>query len=94
MRGLANAAVEGLLVCDGNLVATVNNSFALLAGMSGAEIAGTSLDRYFPDEATRLKLFGRPNQAIEAELLVVSAFAEGAEIDPDDGGLFGAGKQP
>lgn len=32
MRGLANAAVEGLLVCDGPTIVTVNNSFAALIG--------------------------------------------------------------
>src|SRR6202011_6190748 len=37
MRGLANAAVEGLLVCDGDTVATVNNSFAILANVSNPE---------------------------------------------------------
>ena len=32
MRGLANAAVEGLLVCEGDTIVTVNNSFADLIG--------------------------------------------------------------
>ena len=31
MRGLANAAVEGLVLCDGDTVTTVNDSFAILA---------------------------------------------------------------
>ena len=30
MRGLANAAVEGLLVCEGETIVTVNKSFATL----------------------------------------------------------------
>jgi len=68
MRGLANAAVEGLIVCDGDFVATMNNSFALLAGVANQDAAGVKLEKYFPDEATRLKLFGRPNQPVEAEL--------------------------
>ena len=33
MRGLANAAVEGLLVCDGQTIVTVNDSFAALVGL-------------------------------------------------------------
>ena len=33
MRGLANAAVEGLIVCDGESIVTVNNSFVALIGM-------------------------------------------------------------
>src|SRR3979490_2704448 len=32
MRGLANAAVEGLLVCEGESITTVNDSFAVLIG--------------------------------------------------------------
>jgi diguanylate cyclase len=68
MRGLANAAVEGLIVCDGHVVVTMNNSFALLANVSNQAATGTKLDRYFPDEATRLKLIGRPDQPVEAEL--------------------------
>jgi len=68
MRGLANAAVEGLILCDGEVVATVNDSFAALADTQSLDAAGVRLERYFPDEATRLKLFGRPNQPIEAEL--------------------------
>ena len=68
MRGLANAAVEGLLVCEGETIITVNNSFAALTGCKVEEIIGTKLQKFFPDEATLLKLFGRPNQTIEAEL--------------------------
>ena len=68
MRSLANAAVEGLLVCEGETIVTVNNSFAALTGRKVEDIVGTKLQKFFPDEATLLKLFGRPNQAIEAEL--------------------------
>ena len=69
MRGLANAAVEGLVVCSDDTIVTVNNSFAVLAGASSADaVAGAKLAAYFPEEATRLKLIGRPNQPIEAEL--------------------------
>jgi diguanylate cyclase (GGDEF)-like protein/PAS domain S-box-containing protein len=67
MRGLANAAVEGLLVCDGNSIVTVNNSFADLVG-SPPECM-TKLEQCFPDEGTRLKLFERPNQPVEGDLL-------------------------
>ena len=68
MRGLANAAVEGLLVCDGETIVTVNNSFATLTGSKINEMVGAKLDRYLPDEVTRLRLLGRPTQPIEAEL--------------------------
>jgi diguanylate cyclase len=68
MRGLANAAVEGLIVCDGDVIATVNNSFAALAGSTVERVIGTGLAAYFPDEATRLKLMGRPNHPVEVEM--------------------------
>jgi diguanylate cyclase len=69
MRGLANAAVEGLLVCDGDIIVTVNDSFAELTGSPADKMVGARLDQYFPDEGTRLKLFGRANQPIEGDLL-------------------------
>ena len=68
MRGLANAAVEGLMVCSGDAIVTVNNSFAALAGSSPEALTGKHLADFFPEEATRLKLLGRPNQPVEAEL--------------------------
>ena len=39
MRGLANAAVEGLLVCDDQTIVTVNNSFAALVGSTARRIS-------------------------------------------------------
>ena len=39
MRGLANAAVEGLLVCDGETIVTVNDKFAELVGAPSADSA-------------------------------------------------------
>jgi diguanylate cyclase (GGDEF)-like protein/PAS domain S-box-containing protein len=69
MRGLANAAVEGLLVCEGESIITVNNSFALLIGSAAESMVGAKLEQSFPDEGTRLKLFERPNQPVEGDLL-------------------------
>jgi diguanylate cyclase (GGDEF)-like protein/PAS domain S-box-containing protein len=69
MRGLANAAVEGLLVCEGDCIVTVNNSFAVLVGLPAESLVGAKLEQYFPDEGTRLKLFERANQPIEGDLL-------------------------
>src|SRR5258708_6855006 len=73
MRGLANAAVEGLLVCDGQKIATVNDSFATLVGVPAAKLVGTQLDQYFPDENTRVKLFDSPNASIEGDLCKADA---------------------
>src|ERR1700704_4049050 len=69
MQGLANAAFEGLLVCEGDSVVTVNNSFARLVGSPAERVTGVKLEQYLPDEGTRLKLFERPNEPIEGDLL-------------------------
>jgi diguanylate cyclase (GGDEF)-like protein/PAS domain S-box-containing protein len=69
MRGLANAAVEGLLVCEGESVVTVNDSFAALIGSPAESMVGAKLEQYFPDGATRLRLFERPDQPVEGDLL-------------------------
>ena len=69
MRRLANAAVEGLLICDGETIVTVNDSFVALTGSPAASMIGTELVRCFPEEATRLKLLRDPNTPIEVDLL-------------------------
>jgi diguanylate cyclase (GGDEF)-like protein/PAS domain S-box-containing protein len=69
MHGLANAAVEGLLVCDGDCIITVNNSFADLVGAPAESMTHAKLEQCVPDAGTRLKLFERPNQPVEGELL-------------------------
>jgi diguanylate cyclase len=68
MRGLANAAVEGLLVCRGQTIVTVNDNFANLVGVSADALPGVEFDRFVPAEGTRLKLVERPNQLIEGEV--------------------------
>lgn len=68
MRGLANAAVEGLLVCDGDVAVTVNTSFAQLVGSTSDKLIGTNLQSYIPDAGARAKLFAAPNQPVEADL--------------------------
>ena len=49
MRDLANVAFEGLAVCDGRTVITINDRFAALAGASFERIVGTDVAQYFPD---------------------------------------------
>jgi diguanylate cyclase len=68
MRGLANSAVEGLLVCRGRTIVTVNDNFANLVGASADALAGVEFDKFVPAEGTRLKLVERPNQLIEGEV--------------------------
>jgi diguanylate cyclase (GGDEF)-like protein len=68
MRGLANGAVEGLLVCDDDLVVTVNDSFACMAGLPSEALVGTSLIASFPDELALARIVGAPNRPIETSL--------------------------
>jgi diguanylate cyclase len=68
MRGLANAAVEGLLVCDGETIVTVNDSFAALTGSAPDQVVGTALSQYLPDDETRARLFAEANSSIEGDL--------------------------
>ena len=68
MRGLANAAVEGLLVCDGETIATANRSFAHLAGVAEKSVAGSLLSAFLPDESMRAKLLNHSGELIETVL--------------------------
>ena len=68
MRDLANASVEGLLVCDGEVIVSVNTSFAALTGLSTAHLVGARLERCFPDQAARAKLLSRSNLTVETDL--------------------------
>lgn len=68
MRGLANAAVEGLVVCAGETIVTANNSFSSLAGCGIEQVVGQPLRKFIAEEAVRLKLAEKPNEAIEADL--------------------------
>jgi diguanylate cyclase (GGDEF)-like protein/PAS domain S-box-containing protein len=68
MRGLANAAIEGLVVCEGQRIVTVNDSFAALVGDSPDKIVGTTIEQYFRDEDALSRLRERPNLPIEGEI--------------------------
>jgi diguanylate cyclase (GGDEF)-like protein/PAS domain S-box-containing protein len=68
MRDLANASVEGLVVCDGEEIISVNTSFAALTGLSAFELVGANLEDCFPDKTARAKLLSGSNQVIETSL--------------------------
>ncbi|TPK74445.1 EAL domain-containing protein [Mesorhizobium sp. B2-4-18] len=67
MHGLANAAVEGLIVCDGNRIVSVNDSMARLTGMVATTLNGRELGDLF-DERTASDLINFQGQPWEAEL--------------------------
>jgi len=68
MRDLADASVEGLLVCDGQTIVSANKSFSQLVGAPAASLVGRTLESCFPDSVARSRLMSRPNHAIETEL--------------------------
>jgi diguanylate cyclase len=68
MRDLANASVEGLLVCDGEEIVSVNTSFAALTGLTTSDLVGTRLNICFPDRAARAKLLSGSGQPVETGL--------------------------
>jgi diguanylate cyclase (GGDEF)-like protein/PAS domain S-box-containing protein len=65
MRDLANASVEGLLVCDGEVIVSVNTSFAALAGLNANHLVGVSLESCFPDKIARTKLLSGSTRPVE-----------------------------
>jgi diguanylate cyclase (GGDEF)-like protein/PAS domain S-box-containing protein len=68
MRDLANASVEGLLVCDGEVIVSVNTSFAALTGLSASNLVGARLESCFPDKVARAKLLSGSNLPVETSL--------------------------
>lgn len=68
MRGLANAAIEGLLVCKGDVAVTANTSFANLIGSSSDELIGAKLETFIQNADIRAKLLAMPNQPLEADI--------------------------
>jgi diguanylate cyclase len=68
MRGLANAAVEGLLVCDGETIATANHSFAKLAGIDEGQAPGTRLSTFLPDDSAIARLLNGSGEVVETVL--------------------------
>ncbi|MEI9413210.1 EAL domain-containing protein [Mesorhizobium salmacidum] len=70
MRGLADAALEGLLVCNGHQIITINTSLSVLVGRERDDVANKGLELFF-DEGTIATLLATPDTAIEADLKVV-----------------------
>jgi len=68
MRDLANAAVEGLLVCDGETIVSVNTSFAALMGQPASDLVGARLETCFPDTTARAELLSGSGQPVETTL--------------------------
>ncbi|MFC3325702.1 bifunctional diguanylate cyclase/phosphodiesterase [Mesorhizobium cantuariense] len=79
MHGLANAAVEGLIVCDGNRIISANDSIARLTGMATAILNGMQLGDLFGSDMSgfgeqpqEVELRGRDGTSIPVELIARS----------------------
>lgn len=80
MRGLANAAVEGLMVCDGMTVITVNTSLASLADTSADAMVGTAVDSWLQDPAVMISLQSNDGHPIETELRSADGSVRSVEL--------------
>ncbi|AZO11334.1 GGDEF and EAL domain-containing protein [Mesorhizobium sp. M3A.F.Ca.ET.080.04.2.1] len=67
MHGLANAAVEGLIVCDGARIVSANDSIAALSGIADETLNTMSLGDLF-GERIAASIAGGNGQAQETEL--------------------------
>jgi PAS domain S-box-containing protein len=69
MRGLADAAVEGLLVCYEGRILTVNSSLAALCDGPAAGLVGRDIVDLLPGIGTRVARGENCDEAIETELV-------------------------
>jgi diguanylate cyclase len=68
MQRLANAAIEGLMMCDGTTIVSVNDSLADLAAASTSDMIGTDISRWLPDASARAQLLTNVDASIETDL--------------------------
>jgi diguanylate cyclase (GGDEF)-like protein/PAS domain S-box-containing protein len=79
MRGLADAAVEGLLVCRDRVIVTANASFLRLVGLTESQVTGQNLTRFLDAQALDA-LLKHPTAALETDLSTASGVLIPAEI--------------
>ena len=68
MHSLVNAAFEGLVICHGRVIVTVNDSFAALTGIAADAIVGTKIEQFVSDGSVLDRLFASSNVPIETDL--------------------------
>ncbi|WP_366934505.1 EAL domain-containing protein [Methylobacterium sp.] len=68
LRSLANAAVEGLVICHGGRIVSANESFARLTGTDARSLTGMEVSHFLPDFATDDVLAGAPEDGVEGLL--------------------------
>ena len=67
LRALADAAVEGLTVCDGDLIVSVNSSLVRLCGLPSSDVTGKRLGDYVTDDCARARLLSDPDAPVETD---------------------------
>ncbi|TPI59760.1 EAL domain-containing protein [Mesorhizobium sp. B3-1-7] len=83
MHGLANAAVEGLIVCDGSRIVSANDSIAALSGIAAGTLNAMTLGDLFGEriasavaagngQAQEVDLRGQDDSRIPVELIARS----------------------
>jgi diguanylate cyclase (GGDEF)-like protein/PAS domain S-box-containing protein len=68
LHSLANAAVEGLVVCRDGAIVSANESFARLAGVPTDALNNVALSSFFPDESALFVDDGHPDRSVETDL--------------------------
>ena len=68
LRSLADAAVEGIVVCRGNQIISANESFAQLVACSASSLAGQHLSTYLPADTSTRAIASTEGRHFEAEL--------------------------
>jgi diguanylate cyclase (GGDEF)-like protein/PAS domain S-box-containing protein len=66
LRALANAAVEGLVVCERGTIVTANTSFQQLAAVMASDVVGRHLETFFPDVLSATNRGTGPIEAVLA----------------------------
>ncbi len=68
LNSLANAAVEGLVVCRDDLIVTGNDSFGCLVGLEANALSGTMLSQFLPEASSHMVLHSQQEQPLETNL--------------------------
>ncbi|GLS45461.1 diguanylate cyclase [Methylobacterium brachythecii] len=68
LRSLANAAVEGLVVCAGDTIVSGNEAFARLVGVGVDGLPGALLSQFLPSGTTQLALNAPADHPVETSL--------------------------
>ena len=80
MHGLANAAVEGLLICRNGQIVAGNTSFAAIVGCDVGALTGTELTAFLPDREVQERMRLSPDQPVQASLRHVDGKSSAVEL--------------